>query len=73
MERERSLLTKLRQCEARETEREAEWRERERDLLRQVAELEGRLGQCGHDCEALRTKLAESLAACRDKDEERNK
>ena len=44
MERERSLLTKLRQCEARETEREAEWRERERELLQQVAELEGRLG-----------------------------
>ena len=54
-------------------ERETEERERERELQRQVVNLEARLGQCRHDCEALRGKLTESLAACREKDEERLK
>lgn len=71
--RERSLLTQLRQSEGRCAEKEAEWRERERELRRQAAELEAKLGQCGHDCEALRRKLTESLATCREKDEERIK
>ena len=73
LERERSLLAQLRQSEARCAEREAEGREREAGLQRQAAELEARLGQCGQDCEGLRAKLSEALAACREKDEERIK
>lgn len=73
LERERSLLAQLRQSEARCAEKEAEARGREAGLKRQVNELETRLGQCGRDCESLRAKLAEALAACREKDEERIK
>ena len=73
LERERSLLAQLRQSEARCAEKEAEARGREAGLKRQVNELETRLGQCGRDCESLRAKLTEALAACREKDEERIK
>lgn len=72
-ERERSLLAQLRKSESRCAEKEGEWRERERELRKKAAEVEARLGQCQHDCEALRGRLTESLAACREKDEERVK
>lgn len=64
------MLTQLRQSEARAVKREGEWRDRESDLRRQLAEVEGRLGQCNHDCETIQARLTESLAARREKDEE---
>ena len=73
VERECSLLTQLRQSESHAAEKEAQWRARERGLQRQLADLEGRLGRCNHDCEIIRGKLTASLAACREKDEQRAK
>ena len=63
----------MRESEARAARREGEWRERERGLCRQLAELESRLAQSNRDCETIRSRLSESIAACREKDEERLK
>ena len=70
LEKERSLLAQLHGCEARLMEKEAGWRASEADLRRQVSELESRLGESSRGADNLRSKLAESLANCRSKDEE---
>ena len=72
-EEEESSSERLRESEERATRRDTEWRERERELRRQLEEFEGRLDQTNQDCQTVRSRLSESLAACREKDEERVK
>ena len=70
MERERTLLSQLRESEARFIEREGEWKARESSLHMQVMDLESRLNVAGKSSENLQSKLAEALSANRAKDEE---
>lgn len=70
MERERTLLSQLRESEARFIEREGEWKARESTLHMQVMDLESRLNVAGKSGENLRSKLAEALSTSRAKDEE---
>ena len=70
MEKERSLLLQLRESEARHITKEEEWRGKEAGLRRQVVQLEAQLAEAVRNGESLRSKLAEAMAECRDKEEE---
>ena len=70
MEKERSLLSQLRESEAHHIIKEEEWRGKEARLRRQVVQLEAQLAEATRNRESLRSRLAEALAESRDKEEE---
>ena len=70
MERERTLLAQIRESEARGIEREADWRQLETDLRRQIVDLETRLTEAVRSGETSRRKCEEAVEECRAKDEE---
>ena len=70
LERERGLLTQIRESEARLIEREAEWKQAESALRRQIVDLEARLSEAVKSGEQALRKHDELMAECRVKDEE---
>ena len=67
MERERALLSQLREAEARLLEKEAEWQSRVAGLRQEGVELEAQLAEAMKSKQGLRAKLMEGIQA---KDEE---